>query len=37
MHQYYTPKPIDFQAELVEFAIFVNYADFYVNTIMSTD
>ena len=37
MHGYYTPKPIEFQAVLAIFTIFVNYADFYVNIIMSTD
>jgi hypothetical protein len=37
MHRYYTPKPIEFQAVLAIFTIFVNYADFYVNIIMLTD
>ena len=37
MHRYYTPKPIDFQADLAIFTIFVNYADFYVNIIMLTE
>lgn len=32
--EYYTPKTIIFQALLDIFTIFVNYADFYVNTVM---
>ena len=36
LHEYYTPKPTKFQGILVIFTIFVNYADFYVNIIMST-
>ena len=36
MHEYYTPKPTKFQAILDKIPIFVDYADFYVNTIMST-
>jgi hypothetical protein len=37
LHDYYTPKPIEFQGFLAILAFFVNYADFYVNIIMSTD
>ena len=36
MHEYYTPKTTKKQANLAIFTIFVNYADFYVNIIMST-
>lgn len=36
MHEYYTPKSIQFQAILGKITIFVNYADFYVNIIMLT-
>ena len=36
MHQYYTPKAFCFQAFLNSFAIFVNYAEFYVNAVMLT-
>jgi len=34
LHEYYTRKCIEIQAFSAIFAIFVNYADFYVNTIM---
>ena len=34
--KYYTPKSGLLQANLDIFTIFVNYADFYVNTIMLT-
>ena len=34
MHRYYTPKTIEIQDILSILAIFVNYADFYVNIIM---
>ena len=37
MHKYYTPKTLVFQAVLSIFTIFVNYADFYVNIVMSTE
>ena len=36
MHEYYTPKVTKFQADLSIFTIFVDYADFYVNMVMST-
>lgn len=36
MHEYYTSKTTKKQAYLAIFTIFVNYADFYVNIIMST-
>lgn len=36
LHEYYTPKPLKFQGILAIFTIFVDYADFYVNIIMST-
>ena len=36
LHEYYTPKTIIIQGFLFKITIFVNYADFYVNTIMST-
>ena len=36
MHEYYTPKSTEFQAILYIFTIFVDYADFYVNIVMST-
>ena len=36
MHEYYTPKSTEFQAVLYIFTIFVDYADFYVNIVMST-
>ena len=36
LHEYYTPKSMKFQAVLDKITIFVDYADFYVNTIMST-
>ena len=32
----YTPKKVEFQVILAFLTIFVNYADFYVNIIMST-
>ena len=35
-HEYYTPKTIEFQDILAIFTIFVDYANFYVNIIMST-
>ncbi len=34
MHGYYTPKTVGIQGFLCYFAIFVNYADIYVNIIM---
>ena len=37
MHEYYTSKTPVIQADFVSFSFFVNYADFYVNAIMSTD
>ena len=36
MHEYYTPKTNKMQGFLVIFTIFVDYAHFYVNMIMST-
>jgi len=36
LHEYYTPKSTEFQAILYIFTIFVDYADFYVNIVMST-
>lgn len=36
MHEYYTPKPMKFQGFLAILTLFVNYADFYVNRVMST-
>ena len=35
-HKYYTPKPLVFQALFLKITIFVDYADSYVNVIMST-
>ena len=37
MHEYYTPNSNKMQGFLVIFTIFVDYAHFYVNMIMSTD
>lgn len=37
LHEYYTPKSTEFQDVLDIFPIFVDYADIYVNTIMSTN
>ena len=37
MHEYYTPNLNKMQGFLVIFTIFVDYAHFYVNMIMSTD
>lgn len=34
---YYTPDSFGFQVHLGDFTFFVDHADFYVNTIMSTD
>ena len=34
MHGYYTSKNVEIQGFLCVFAIFVNYADFYVNIFM---
>lgn len=36
LHEYYTPKCHQIQDILVIFTIFVNYAHFYVNTVMLT-
>lgn len=36
LHTYYTPKITIFQGDLYIFNFFVNYDDFYVNTVMST-
>ena len=36
IHPYYTPKFRKFQAYLPKTAIFVDYADFYVNVFMLT-
>lgn len=36
LHEYYTPKDTKFQGVLYIFTIFVDYADFYVNMVMST-
>jgi hypothetical protein len=36
LHEYYTPKTSEFQAVLSIFTIFVDYADIYVNMVMST-
>lgn len=36
MHEYYTPKPTKLQGISVFFTLFVNYANIYVNRVMST-
>lgn len=36
IHPYYTLKFIKFQVKLAKIGFFVNYDDFYVNIVMST-
>ena len=37
IHPYYTLKFIKFQVKLAKMGFFVNYDDFYVNIVMSTE